>query len=119
MREAAEPLDDLAMALGVDQLLLRPRPVGPLGVFRHAPEQGAAALLVGEVLAVLERQIEEPPPRERYLGVEAAGERAVADGACQGIPWIHGRTRARFCDRLPPRWMSAKSLRTPTRTSSG
>src|SRR3981081_2048079 len=66
VREAAEPANDVGMQFG---------PFDRIGVAGCAVE-GDAALLVGEIFRMLERQIEERPLGDRDDLVETARERA-------------------------------------------
>jgi len=71
VREAAEALDDFEV---------QPRHV-PIarasGDRRQRQQEVQPALLIGQRLAVFERQVEEHPPGRRHRLVEAAGERPV------------------------------------------
>src|ERR1700704_284200 len=75
VREAAEPANDVGMQFG---------PFDRIGVAGCAVE-GDAALLVGEIFRMLERQIEERPLGDRDDLVEAARGRARRDRARQRI----------------------------------
>src|SRR5712671_7003491 len=75
VREAAEPADDVGVMLG---------PFDRLRVVGRAVE-GDAALLVGELFRMLERQVEEHPLGGRDELVEAARDRARRDLARQRI----------------------------------
>src|SRR5882757_9631319 len=75
MREAAEAANDIGVMLG---------PFGRIRVAARAIE-GDAALLVGEIFRMLERQIEEHPLGGRDGLVEATRDRARRDLASQWI----------------------------------
>ena len=75
VREAAEAADDVGVQLG---------PFEGVGVAARAVERDAA-LLVGERLGMLERQVEEAALRHRDLPVEAASDRARGDLARKRI----------------------------------
>src|SRR5579884_1076796 len=66
VRKAAELLDDVVVDL---------RPMNHVLVL-HRPEQLQAFFLVGEILTVLERHVEETAQSVRHLLVEAALDRA-------------------------------------------
>ena len=76
MRKAAEADDDIAMVLG-------PAVIG----FALHPglEQFDLAVLVGEVLRMLEGQVEEPPDVALNLQVVPGLQRLPGDHPCQGI----------------------------------
>ena len=82
MRKAAEPADDVGVQLG---------PFHEVGVAGRA-EQRDAALLVGERLGVLERQVEELPVGQRHC---ADRSRAPARGRQPRAPAGRRRRRAR------------------------
>src|SRR5512134_1896455 len=73
--EAAEALDDGAVAVGVVEILDR-----DLAELSDAVlDQREIAVLVGQRLAMLERQIEEHPVGKRIAPVEAARDRFGRD----------------------------------------
>ena len=69
MREAAERCDDVAMVLGVVELV----------VVAERREQQQRLVLVVEILAVLERHVEELSLARVELLVEAPGDRRLGD----------------------------------------
>src|SRR6185437_4482330 len=73
VREAAEPLDDVAVVLGVTELMI----VAKLG------EQQHRAVLILELLAVHERHVEELAFIRRLLLVETAIDSSLRD--CQSV----------------------------------
>src|SRR4051812_31943025 len=75
MGEAAETADDVLVQL---------RPLQKLGVASRG-EQCAAALLIGELFRVFERQIEELLVGDRPSAIEAVRKRSSGDRAGNGI----------------------------------
>src|SRR3546814_15633398 len=75
MREATELRDDRPMPLGKFKRLL------PGQVLFQSGEQQHAEFLVGEILAVLERHVEELPLHRRHHDIEAAVDGATRDAA--------------------------------------
>ena len=79
VREAAKARDDRVMALGI---------VERAGESRVAGQRGGeldAQLLIGEVFAVLEGQIDKLPPSARQRAIEAARQSGTRGPARRGI----------------------------------
>src|SRR6476646_4928560 len=89
MREAAEALDDAAMVPGVLDLL----------VVAESGEQQKRAVLIGKILAVLERHVEELALLGRKLFLEALVDRAVRDRQRERIGRISVRVAAEHVAR--------------------
>ena len=110
MRKSTEELDHLEIRAAITALR-----TGAFRIARHGAKQSDRAALVGEVLAVVERHIEEAAPHQRHEPVETAFERAVG---CEGQPclfstcrWVCAPTRAN-ADQVPA---SCRNLHTSDR----
>src|SRR5262245_4681682 len=85
MRKAAEPPDDLGMAVDEGHELRRLVTLpGTMGL-DPGLEQGDAALLVRQGFAVLERHIEEEAAVQGYLLVQPLDDNPVGDSARPGV----------------------------------
>jgi hypothetical protein len=72
VRKSTEELDHLEIRAAITALR-----TAAFRIARHGAKQSDRAALVGEVLAVVERHIEEAAPHQRHEPVETAFERAV------------------------------------------
>ena len=90
VRKAPEAFDDLDIVAPVTT-----QRTTAIGIARQGVEECQRAALVGDVLAVMKRHIEEQPPGRRDQLVEAALERPVGGGARRRVGRIGARRAAK------------------------
>src|SRR5215472_3125433 len=90
VRKAAEPLDDLDIGASVTA-----QRTATVALALRAVEQSHRAALVGEVLAMVKRHVEKPPPRLGNQPVEPAGERPVGGGTRDRVGGVGARLVAK------------------------
>ena len=93
MRKAPEASDDVVVAL------CRPEAGVAILVRRQRGVKLDTALLVGQIFAVRERQIEEPAPDRCYQAVESPIDRVARSLACRAIAAIGERRAAKEISR--------------------
>ncbi len=90
VRKAPEQRDDLDIVAPVTT-----QRTASIGISRQGVEKCQRAPLIGDVLAVMKRHIEEQPPSRWDQLVEAAFERAISRGARRGIGRVSARGAAK------------------------
>ena len=90
MRKAPEPFDDLEIGASVTT-----QRTAAIGIPWQGIEKCQRAPLVGDVLAVMKRHIEEQPPGGWDQLVEAAFERSVGGGVRRRVGRVSARGAAK------------------------